>query len=145
MRRCIDAVKPDAVVHLGDYYEDGEVIAREYPHLIFHRVAGNCDKNRAVAYAPETLCYPIGGVTMYLTHGHIQRVKQGLGGLLADARRCKAQAVLYGHTHRAQCFCEDGLWVLNPGTCGYGGGTAGYIETDGQTITVCRILEEEIR
>ena len=23
MRWCVDTVKPDAIVHLGDYYEDG--------------------------------------------------------------------------------------------------------------------------
>ena len=26
MRRCIGAVRPDAVVHLGDYYEDAQTM-----------------------------------------------------------------------------------------------------------------------
>lgn len=33
MRLAVKAVKPDAVIHLGDFYEDGEALAQEYPHL----------------------------------------------------------------------------------------------------------------
>ena len=29
MRRCIRTVKPDALVHLGDYYDDGAAMAEE--------------------------------------------------------------------------------------------------------------------
>ena len=32
------------------------------------------------------------------------------------------------------------MWVLNPGTCGTYGGSAGIIETDGEKITACRII-----
>lgn len=27
MRLCMERIKPDAFIHLGDYYEDGEAIA----------------------------------------------------------------------------------------------------------------------
>ena len=27
MRRAVDAIKPDAIIHLGDHYDDGETIA----------------------------------------------------------------------------------------------------------------------
>ena len=30
MRLCIEAVKPDIMIHLGDYYDDAEAIAEEY-------------------------------------------------------------------------------------------------------------------
>ena len=67
----------------------------------------------------------------------------GIGALLRDARAAKVDAVLYGHTHIADCHKEeDGLWVLNPGSCGYFGGTAGIIETEGGRIRSCRILKE---
>lgn len=141
MRQYIDAVKPNAVVHLGDHYGDGEALAEEYPRLVFHQVPGNCDAYRCPVGAAEILAYPVCGVPLYMTHGHRHWVKQGIGGLLADARRYGAQAALYGHTHRPDCHREeDGLWVLNPGSCGHGGGTAGLIETDGKTITACRII-----
>ena len=78
-----------------------------------------------------------------MTHGHNHHVKSGIGALLADARRNHAQAALYGHTHQADCHQEeDGLWVLNPGTCGYNGGSAGLLETDGEKITACRIVTQ---
>ncbi len=141
MRQCIDWVKPQAVVHLGDYYDDGAALAEEYPQVNFYQVPGNCDRYRCPMNAAQTLDCKVCGLRLYMTHGHLHRVKSGIGGLLADARRNGAQAVLYGHTHRADCHQEpDGLWVLNPGACGYGGGTAGLIETDGKQITACRIF-----
>ena len=41
MRRCISKIKPDAVIHLGDFYEDGQVMAEEFPHIRFHQVPVN--------------------------------------------------------------------------------------------------------
>lgn len=143
MRRCVEKVRPQAVIHLGDYYEDAECLQETYPHIPFHIVPGNCDRYRCPIHAPELLCYDVGGVRMLMTHGHNQHVKQGLGGLLAEAHRYAAQAALYGHTHRADCHQEeDGLWVLNPGTCGHFGGSAGVIETDGEKIIACRIIRQ---
>lgn len=143
MRRCVEKVKPQAVIHLGDYYEDAQCLKEAYPHIPFHIVPGNCDRYRCPIHALELLCYDVGGVRMLMTHGHNQRVKQGLGGLLAEARRYSAQAALYGHTHQADCHREeDGLWVLNPGSCGYFGGSAGVIETDGEKIIACRIIRQ---
>ena len=79
-----------------------------------------------------------------MTHGHRHNVNTYLASLLRDARTAKVDAVLYGHTHRADCHREeDGLWVLNPGSCGYYGGSAGLVLTDGKTITDCRILQDE--
>ncbi len=140
MRRCIEKVKPDAVVHLGDYYDDAESLAETYPHIPFHQVAGNCDKYRSPVNARLMLCYALGGVTVYMTHGHLHHVKMGLGALLADAWKNGAQVVLYGHTHIPDCHREeDGLWVLNPGSAG---SSAGILETDGQAITACYLITE---
>ena len=143
MRRCIDILKPDTVVHLGDYYDDSETMEEEYPHLVFHRVPGNCDQHRCSPFTARILNYPVGGVRLYMTHGHKHNVKYSIDLLLADARKGKAQAVLYGHTHIPDCHKEpDGLWVLNPGSCGHACGTAGIIETDGHTITDCYLVDQ---
>ena len=143
MRCCIRAVKPDAVVHLGDHFDDGTAIAEEFGLTRFYQVPGNCDRYRIYSPVPETLVEKVCGVRLFMTHGHIHRVKQGLGALIADARKTRVQAVLFGHTHEAYCTQEpDGLWVLNPGSCGYFGGSAGLIETDGNKITGCRILRQ---
>ena len=143
MRRCITRIKPDTVIHLGDYYDDASALAEENPHLVFHQVPGNCDRYRCPMNTLEVLDYPVCGVRLYMTHGHRHMVKSGIGGLVAAARRSGAQAALYGHTHRADCHQEaDGLWVLNPGSCGSSDGSAGLIETDGKTITACRIIRQ---
>ena len=144
MRFAVKATKPDAVVHLGDYYDDGETMAEENPHILFHQVPGNCDRCRFVGMKPEILCYPVCGVKLFMTHGHVQNVKFGIGRLLSDAKEAGAQAALYGHTHVADCFCDDsGMWVLNPGSCGSSGGSVGIIETENNEILSCRILRRD--
>ena len=143
MRACIKAVKPDAMIHLGDYFEDGADMAEEFPHIPMHQVPGNCDRYRMVAYHPEQLCYPVGGVKLYMTHGHNQKVKMTLALLKKEAREAGAGAALFGHTHSALCVREDGLWLLNPGCCSSYGGSVGLIETNNGEITACRILTQK--
>ncbi len=143
MRRCVEALQPDAIVHLGDHFEDGEAIRESYSHIPMYQVPGNCDRYRCPPGQPEILIDQVCGVTLYMTHGHRHRVKSGIGALLRDARISRVDGVLYGHTHQADCFLEDGLWVLNPGSCGYYGGSAGLIETQNGKILSCRILKQE--
>lgn len=141
MRLCMETVKPDAVIHLGDHYDDGEVIREEYPHVRMYQVPGNCDRYRVPGFVTEILIERIFGVDFYMTHGHKHRVKMGIGALIRDARLCKCAAALYGHTHTPDCHQEeDGLWVLNPGASGYNGGSAGLIEVRDKKITACRVF-----
>ena len=143
MRRCVDHVKPDAIVHLGDHFDDGQALQEEYSYIRFYQVPGNCDRYRCPPGQPEILIMPVCGVELYMTHGHKHSVKSYLGALLRDARASKVQAVLYGHTHVADCHREaDGLWVLNPGSCGYFGGSAGIIEVRDGSILSCCLLED---
>ena len=141
MRYAIARIKPNALVHLGDYYDDADGLADENAGVVLHQVPGNCDRFRVSETLPRVLCYTFDGVRVFMTHGHLHKVKQGTGALLSDARRAGAQAVLYGHTHIPDCHCEaDGLWVLNPGTCGSYGGTVGLLETENGKIKTCRII-----
>ncbi len=142
MRECVKKLKPDAIVHLGDYYDDGETIAEENPHIRFYQVPGNCDMYRCPPFAREILILPVCGVVLYMTHGHRHYVKSTTSRLIADARASKVDAVLFGHTHVAECHMEeDGLWVLNPGSCGSWGGSVGLIEVENGKISSCRNLE----
>lgn len=141
MRECIEALRPDVIIHLGDHYGDGEYIHQEYPDILFYQVPGNCDMYSCPPFAREILVQPLGGVSLYLTHGHIHRVKQSRYALLRDARACGCAAALYGHTHIPDCYQEeDGLWVLNPGAGGHGSPTAGIIEIRDKKIISCRII-----
>lgn len=143
MRTAVQAISPQALIHLGDYFDDGCVIGEENGHIPIYQVPGNCDRFR-VFDKPEILCLPVFGVRLYMTHGHSHGVKSTLSRLVREARAMGAQAALYGHTHQADCHREaDGLWVINPGSCGSFGGTVAVLEIENEAITDCRILTAE--
>lgn len=135
----MDAIQPDAVMHLGDMVRDADVLSAEYPGVPFYQVAGNCDSGRVMADYPEARVENISGARIYMTHGHRQGVKTFLGKLVADGLQCNADIILYGHTHCPDCRrMEDGRWVMNPGSTGYGA-SAGIIEISEKKIT-CSII-----
>lgn len=144
MFSCLEQIVPDVVIHLGDYFDDGAALREAFPGIRLYQVPGNCDRYRCPPGQPEILVERILGVNLYMTHGHCHNVKLTLTRLLQDARSCRADAVLYGHTHQPDCRQEpDGMWILNPGSCGYGGRTAGLIEVENGKIVSCRILRQE--
>ena len=138
MRWCVDSVKPDAIVHLGDYYEDGCDLHEEYPLIPFYQVPGNCDRYRTPPHVRDVTVENIFGVNMMLTHGHKHWVKSGTELLVRAAQEAGVRAVLYGHTHIPDCRKEGALWVLNPGASGSWGGSAGNIEVENGKILSCR-------
>lgn len=140
MRLAIDTVKPEAVIHLGDHYDNAETLEEEYSHIRFHKLPGNCDRYRCPADTPQIFCYGIGGVKFYMTHGHMHGVKSGLTRLIADAKEKNAQAALYGHTHIADCRQDGDLWIVNPGACNSAEGSFAVIETGDNAIRNCTIL-----
>jgi putative phosphoesterase len=141
MFRCVRKVKPDAIIHLGDYFDDAQTLQEEFPHIRLYQVPGNCDRFHVPPSAQEILIMPVFGVELYMTHGHRHNVKMFTGSLLADARKARAAAALYGHTHIADCRQEeDGLWVLNPGSAGSYSGSAGIMEIQDGKIINCRII-----
>ena len=141
MRACIDQFFPDAILHLGDYYGDGKKLREEYPDISFYQVPGNCDEYRDTEDCPLVRVVILGGVKMFMTHGHLHGVKQTEYSLIRDAQASGADLALYGHTHEAVCHQEEsGMWVMNPGTCGYFGASAGLVEIQKGKIISCDIL-----
>ncbi len=143
MDLAIRAVRPDAVIHLGDHYDDGQAMAEAYPHIPFPQVPGNCDRYRCPDWEIQRKCYDVCGVRLFMAHGHNHGVKMSRFRLIREAEEMGAQAALYGHTHEADCHQEEnGMWVLNPGSCGGSGGSVALVETENGTITACRILDQ---
>ncbi len=138
-RECIQVTSPDAVIHLGDYYRDGQALQEEFPQLPVYQVPGNCDQHKGYIPDPEIRLLDIFGLRLYITHGHRHGVKLSTLRLISDARAANVQAVLYGHTHQADCRQEDGLWIVNPGAASWGG-SAALITTQLERITNCVIL-----
>ncbi len=73
------AKKPDAVLHLGDHTDDADDIRRAFPALTIYHVRGNNDFDMDV---PLFAVVTVGGVRMYLTHGHRERVSMLHSGLV---------------------------------------------------------------
>lgn len=140
MQRCVESLQPDAVIHLGDMVRDADNLAEQYPGLRFYQVAGNCDSCRVPPDYPEVRLENFAGVRVFMTHGHRHGVKTFLSKLIADGQQCGANVILYGHTHVADCRrIEDGTWVMNPGSAGYGA-SAGLIEIKSANEYSCRII-----
>ena len=135
MLLAIRKERPDAVVHLGDHAADADAIAQECPYLPLYRVRGNCDYYDEVT--PEQALLHFGGVRLLAVHGHRYGVKTGLLRLCYAAREKEAQVALFGHTHRALCAREDGLWLLNPGACGGRAPSYGVVELENGAVKCC--------
>lgn len=143
MRRWAALLQPQVVIHLGDYFDDAEVFADACPDSGLIQVPGNCDRCRMWRPQPEVLTVCLEGVRIFLTHGHCHGVKSGPGALIAAARKEHADVALYGHTHQAVCYETDGLWVLNPGSCGSSGGSVGLLELEQGRVLRCRVLHKD--
>ena len=125
MQYATEHTKPDAIVHLGDHIDDAYELQRLLPGTMIHMVQGNCDFQ---SVAESELLLTFEGVTVYMTHGHIHDVKSGYDALVKRARQRRADLALFGHTHKAIIWEENGLWLMNPGQIGqHGNGcTASY-------------------
>lgn len=106
--------KAEVVIFLGDVTGDIEDFAYEYTDKKFYIVSGNCDMFSSYPY---TSVANLGDVNVFITHGHTLGVKHGLGGLISAARQSECQIALYGHTHVSNIKYEDGLYIVNPGSC----------------------------
>ena len=113
MIHAIEEQQPDMVIHLGDLMRDAEDLGFAYPKLPLVSVPGNCD---GWTMEPVIRQFQAEGKSILLSHGHLWRVKQGYELAISEARKAKADILLFGHTHRAYCEqLADGLWVMNPG------------------------------
>ena len=137
MRRCVDKIKPQAIIHLGDFYDDAQALQEDYSHIPFHIVPGNCDRYRTPPHVREVAIERILGVDFLLTHGHRHWVKNGTDQLVRSAREAGVQAVIYGHTHIPDCRKDGDLWILNPGPAGSWGGSAGLVKVENGKILSC--------
>ena len=121
----------DIVVHCGDSRSEIDEVRLEFPDKMYVTVKGNCDWGAALA---ETEFFTAEGVRFMATHGHLYGVKYGLGSLEQAAREAGVNVVLFGHTHIAHNEYKDGLYMINPGSCGYGKSFAVIEVKNGQVL-----------
>jgi len=112
MQLAAGQTHPDAILHLGDCFSDALELQRILSGVQFHMVKGNNDWQPV---GENELLLTIECVTIYMTHGHHYRVKNGLHALAERARQKKANLALFGHTHQSLIRQEPGVWLMNPG------------------------------
>ncbi len=108
--------QPDAevIVHCGDGDEQVQLLKETIKDKMIVGVRGNCDWN---SFLPSKETLKICGKKIFITHGHLYNAKMGLYKVVCAAREESADILLYGHTHIAMNTYEDGLYVMNPGSC----------------------------
>ena len=108
----------DAVCFLGDIAKDADHLRDRLAAMPgqppLYAVRGNNDYF-STCQLPWELLIELGGVRIYMTHGH--RLVS-LMGLAYKAQECGAQVALFGHTHQALCETVQGVLLLNPGSAG---------------------------
>ncbi|MDR2599617.1 MAG: YfcE family phosphodiesterase [Oscillospiraceae bacterium] len=112
MEAAILQHNPSTVIHLGDNADDAMRLQNTMPQLPFIIAKGNCDIH--TNYDIEKLV-SIGDIKIFITHGHIYRVKDELSSITWRASELCADLVLYGHTHIANIVVNNGITLMNPG------------------------------
>jgi len=115
MIRAVEQVQPDRVLHLGDCQRDLTALEQEFPTLPMEGVPGNCDWGSCDQ--PERLL-ELGGVRIFMLHGHTRNVKSSPMAALYAAKEYGAQVLLFGHTHMPLVDNDGTLLTLNPGAAG---------------------------
>ncbi len=101
------------VIFLGDGAREAAALQAADSRYTWYIVSGNCDIGTA---EPTRRLLTLGGVKLYLTHGHAERVKQSRLTLTYSALEEECAAALYGHTHVPLTEYRDGLLLFNPGS-----------------------------
>ena len=120
--RAIDAEKhADYVFFLGDGCDEILDASTIYSsRKQFCMVKGNCDLGSKL---PANALVSVAGKKIYVTHGYLEDVKNGISGLRRHAEETGADIVLFGHTHLQTLEEENGVYYFNPGSiraCRYG-------------------------
>ena len=107
----------DYCFFLGDGLTEAKDVAEMYPDIRHIMVKGNCDYYSQ----QDTIAYKyIDGLTFVACHGHEFSVKRWLVDLTEHVRSVRGNIALYGHTHVSNILYEDGIYIVNPGSCSKG-------------------------
>lgn len=94
----------------GDDFEYAQAYFKEKFKL--KRVCGNCDWYSTEPAVREIMSKE---KRILFCHGHTFKVKFGYEMLIEEAKRRKADVVIFGHTHNPYYEYRDGLHIFNPG------------------------------
>lgn len=103
----------DRLIHLGDHFRDAiEIGDKTRCHV--DAVSGNTDLD-SEPWADREKLLELDGVRIFITHGDIYKVKQGIDRLVEKAIENDIRVVLFGHTHIPMKRKIANILFLNPG------------------------------
>ena len=127
----------DAILHAGDV-DTPAVLDRLRDHAPVYAVLGNNDW-RLAPLLPPTRVVQLAGLRFLLVHDR-RNAPHSLEGI---------DVVVYGHSHRYTCGCEQGVLWLNPGSCSLPRfspePTMALAEADGIGLRVEKVLLAQLR
>jgi putative phosphoesterase len=109
----LKSLKVTTVLHLGDDYRDGEVLAGEGFEVL--AVPGAFCPEYSRREIPNRLVVELAGVKMLLTHTPERHRLDLAGDPDPQAPAPGVQLVLFGHTHQPSMENRGGVLWLNPG------------------------------
>ncbi|MBP6126545.1 MAG: metallophosphoesterase [Leptotrichiaceae bacterium] len=112
-QKVMELEKPELVIFAGDHSTDALDISLIYEEIPFKIVRGNTDFSDRKT--DDEIKFEINGKKIFLTHGHLQRVKSSLNELEIRAKEEEVDICIFGHTHRELEIEKDGILYLNPG------------------------------
>ncbi|MEE1319349.1 MAG: metallophosphoesterase [Ruminococcus sp.] len=115
----------EIIIHCGDGDEQVQFLKENYKDKMIVGVKGNCDW---YSFLPAKEILSVCGKKIFITHGHLYNAKLTLYQLVCAAREAQADILLFGHTHNAMTDYEDGLHIMNPGSCHGYGASYGFID-----------------
>ena len=95
-------------------------------NIPFYAVRGNNDSPQCSIHKgtklidfslSATQIFSVNNKRFFLTHGHLFNIYYQLNELLAAGKEKSADIILYGHSHIASADIQDGILMLNPGSC----------------------------
>lgn len=105
--------KPDLIIHLGDYVDDGLKIEK-ITGIETIIVKGNGDYFYG-DYNEDKLL-DIRAKKIFITHGHNYKVRHGVDNLFYKGEELDADLILFGHTHVPIIIEDQGRMIMNPGS-----------------------------
>lgn len=121
LQEAVERSKPiDWLLHLGDIEGQQDEIA-QIAGMADAKVAMVSGNNDFFSPLKKELELVIGGIRIWMTHGHQYGVYQGAGQIKNQGILRNADVVVYGHTHVPFLDIdeENHITVLNPGSVSY--------------------------
>lgn len=105
----------ETIIHLGDGEDELSRIKDLFKDKEILSVRGNCDTNST---DPIVKINTFNNKKIFMTHGHIYKVKYNIYNAVMAAKQENADILLFGHTHCGFKDYYDGIYIMNPGSLG---------------------------